>query len=177
MIRIAIVLVCVVLAPAVARAQPVPADTEPPLGSGVRIGITAGGAFETALGQTHKGGGGDISAGYELMRGMIGIEPFGDFGLLAFGGSGSRAVLSVIGGAQVRFHSGAWAPALSLGFGYGRSWNHGVSQSYFATSIGGELSHQITRWFALGIEVHYKPFINPQLTSFIDFGASLTITL
>lgn len=167
----------VALVPAVALAQPVPADSQPPLGNGLRIGIIAGGAFETALGQTHAGGNGEVSIGYEFVRGAFGFVPMADLGFAGFGGTGSRVVMSIVGGGQIRFHSGAWMPAFSLGFGYARSWNHGVTQEYFATAIGGELSHQITRWFALGIAVHYKPFINPALTSFIDYGAVLTITL
>jgi len=176
------VYLCAVLA-LVAAAPTASADDVPPPTGGAKLGVTPGGILFSGNGQSLTGFGGDAWVGYELMHGQVGITPLLDLGYEYFTGTPSAQLLFALPSVKLSYHTGSWIPAAMVGVGYGRTSSTPVSggpsfsDNYFALSIGAELAYQISPAFALGVAVHYKPFLEPALNSFVDFGVSATFAL
>jgi hypothetical protein len=182
-VRRLIVLACTaLLAPGVARAQPVDPAAPPLPTSGIRVGVTPGAMFSVTSGQDATAYGSDLWLGYELMHGRVGITPYLDAGFESFTGSHSGQLLFAMPSVKLGFHTGGWVPALMFGLGYARTWAgtggvESATANYLALSFGAELVHQLVPNFAIGIAVHYKPFVDPAVNSFVDFGVSAIVSL
>jgi Outer membrane protein beta-barrel domain len=169
------IILALVLVPAIAAADD---DVVP---GGVRIGITPSVMFESSNGQSETGYGGNLSIGYELEHGTLGITPMLDLGYASFSSTPSTNLAFAIPTLQLAFHEGRFVPAVEVGVGYGYAWASAngttISDNYLALSVGAQLDYRVTPGFLLGIAAHYKPFLEPALTSFIDVGVNATFAL
>ena len=180
--RVIVLAFAALLAPGVARAQPIAPDVPPLPTSGVRVGVIPGAMLSVTSGQDSTAYGSDLWIGYEIMRGAVGITPYADAGFESFTGNHSGQLLFAMPSVKLGFHSGGWVPAVMFGIGYARTWagtggSESASANYLALSIGAELVHQLVPRFAIGIAVHYKPFVDPAVDSFVDFGVSAIVSL
>ena len=151
---------------------------------GMRVGVAPGATVSFANAHSVTGYGGELWAGYEILRGRIGITPFGELAFYDFPHDPSSQLLLAMPAVKLGYHAGAWIPAARLGLGYARSWTASTTPSirvsYVALSIGAELAHQVTDWLAIGIDFDYRPLVPtsvPTTDTFITFGASATVTL
>jgi Outer membrane protein beta-barrel domain len=167
------------LVPTIGTARLAAADDAPPSG-GVRVGVQLGGIELFANGKSTTAYGGDASIGYEVMRGNVGITPLLDVGFYDFT-TPSAQLLFAMPGLRFALHNGPWVPSATIGVGYGYSSQSvpggSLTDSYLALSVGAELAYQISPALALGVGVHYKPFLEPALNSLVDFGVSATFKL
>ncbi len=148
---------------------------------GARLGISPGGMYFTGNGNSATGYGGNAWIGYEIEHGSVAFTPLLDLGYAYFSGTPSSNLAYAIPTLQIALHNGPWVPAVEVGVGYGYSWasvsSVTVSDNYLALSIGAELDYRISPGFLLGVAAHYKPFVEPALNSFVDFGLNATFAL
>jgi hypothetical protein len=174
MIKLSIVLALVAV-PTIAIADD---DVVP---GGVRLGITPSVMFESANGHSSTGYGGTVSIGYELEHGTLGITPMLDLGYASFSGTPSTNLAFAIPTLQLGFHEGRLVPAVEVGVGYAYAWASAngttISDNYLALSVGAQLDYRVSPGFMIGVAAHYKPFLEPALTSFIDVGVNATFAL
>jgi len=160
------------------------ASADPVRGEGVRIGAIPGASLSYATANRETGYGGELWAGYELLRGPWGLTPLGELGFFDFPHEPDMQLFFAMADFKVSYHFGPWIPAATAGVGYGRTWlsstTPSIKTSYVALAIGAELAHQVTSWLAIGIDFTYRPLVSTSVSAtntFLDFGASATFTL
>ncbi len=160
---------------------PAVASADETWSGGTRLGISPGAMYFTGNGSSAVGYGGNAWIGYELEHGSLAFTPLLDLGYADFTSTPSSNLAFAIPTLQIALHAGPWVPALEVGVGYAHSWASAagvtVSDDYLALSIGAELDYRISPGFLLGVAAHYKPFVEPALNSFIDFGVNATFAL
>jgi hypothetical protein len=159
----------------------VPAIASADDAAGARVGLTPGAMFLSANGQSATGYGGNAWVGYEVDRGTLAFTPLLDLGYAYFTSTPATNLAFAIPSLQIALHGGSWVPALEAGVGYAYSWTSAngatLSDNFLALSIGAQLDYRVSPGLSVGVAAHYKPLLEPALSSLVDVGVNATFAL